>query len=121
MSFSCREQLSDHFLRHGLGIPGLSDSARIRPANVSGRRARLCAVVIQNDENPGTGPGPRGSRTGRSLVWRHTWLGGARGMKATRTRGTPRAATPLIFCDHAIRSASAHADAILRIQGVGMT
>lgn len=42
-------------------------------------------------------------------------------MKATRTRGTSRAATPNHHRDHTTRAAFAQADAAFGIEGVGMT
>lgn len=54
-------QLSARFLSGGLGVPGTSDVARIRPAILSGCAVRLFAEVIHNGENPGTGPGPLGA------------------------------------------------------------
>lgn len=122
MSFPCGGQFTARFPSGGLGIPGTSGVVRIRLAVMSGRAVRLFADVIQNGENPRDRAWSTGaSRTGLSLVGRHTWLGGARGMKVTRTRGTTRAATPFFHRDHAIRAVCAQLDASLRIQGVGMT
>ncbi len=42
-------------------------------------------------------------------------------MKATRPRGTTRAATPFLHRDHAIECAFAYADTGLGIKGVGVT
>jgi hypothetical protein len=120
--FPCGGQFTSHVPSGGLGIPGTSDSVRIRPADLAGRTARLCAEVIRNGENPRDRAWSTGaSRTGLSLVGRHTWFGGAREMKATPLRGTTRAATPFLHRGHTLRAVCAHADASLRIQGVGMT
>lgn len=110
------------FPSDGLGISGTSDVTRIRPAVLSGCAVRLCPAVIHNGENPQDRAwSVGGSRTGLGPVWRHTFKGGDRGLKATRQRGTSRAATPFHHRDHAIGCVSGHADASLHVQGVGMT
>lgn len=115
-------QFTSRFPSGGLGFSGTSDVARIRPALLSGCAVRLCPTVIHNGENPQDRAwSAGGSRTGLSLVGRHTLLGGDRGLKATRQRRTSRAATPFHHRDHAIGCAYAYADTGLGIKGVGVT
>ena len=106
--------------RNSPGIRDFSGTLRFRPRNVSSQGVRVIADVIHNDENPGTGHGPRGLERGNASLG-DTWKGGDRGMKVTRACGTTRAATPFHHRDHAIGCVSGHADASLRVQGVGMT
>lgn len=122
LTFPQGGQLSARFPSGGLGIPGTSDVARIRPAALSGSRARLCKDLIHNGESP-LGPGVvrEGARTGRALFGRHL-MGGDRGLKSTRTFGTTRATEPFPHRDHAIGCALGHAaDTGLAVKGVGVT
>lgn len=91
--------------------------AQLLPTVLSGPGARLWD--IENGESPRTVQDP-GALNGTSPFGRHL-RGGDRGMKATRPRGTTRAATPFLHGDHATGSVRAHTDASLRVQGVGMT
>lgn len=121
LAFSQGGQLSTRFPYEGLGIPGTSGIARIRPAVLSGCRARLCGDVIDNGESPqdlarSTGALERGGASfGRHLI------GGDRGMKATRPHGTSRGTTPFHHRGHTVRHAFRHADSAFAFEGVGVT
>ena len=52
LTFPYGAQFTAGFPSGGLGVPGASDVARIRPANLSGCRARLCGDLINNGESP---------------------------------------------------------------------
>lgn len=106
--------------RNSSGIRDFSGLLRFRPACVSSQGVRVIADVILNDENPGTGHGPRGLERGNASLG-DTWKGGDREMKTTRVCGTTRAARPFHHRDHAIGCAFAYADTGLGIKGVGVT
>lgn len=106
------------FLSGVFGIPGTSEVARIRPTVVSACGARLWE--IENGKSPRTVQGPRALERGEAPFGRHL-MGGDRGMKATRTRGTTRAAAPFHHRDHAVGRAFGYADAGLGLKGVGVT
>lgn len=109
--------MSDHVSPQPARLQGSLDDTQIRPTVLSGPGASLWE--IENGEGPRTVQDP-GALNGTSPFGRHL-RGGDRGMKATRPRGTTRAATPFLHRDLAIGSVRAQLDASLRIQGVGMT
>lgn len=52
LTFPQAGHIGPRFPSGGLGIPGTSGVARIRPAVLSGSRARLCGDLIDNGERP---------------------------------------------------------------------